>query len=31
MNILIVGYTGFIGQNLIDYYLKIKNVTLFLV
>ena len=30
MNILIVGYTGFIGQNLIDYYLKIKNVNLFL-
>lgn len=31
MNVLIVGYTGFIGRNLIDYYLKINKINLFLI
>lgn len=31
MNIVVLGYTGFVGQNLIDYYSKKKEINLFLI
>jgi len=31
MNIVILGYTGFIGNNLVDYYSKKKQINLFLI
>ena len=31
MNIVILGYSGFIGNNLVDYYSKKKEINLFLI